>query len=533
MCRRQIMSDHGSEDKVYLPEHINMASYFLDENISAGRGERVAVYHRGQGYKFRDICALTNRVGTVLKELGVEPENRVLLALQDSPEWVASWFGAIKIGGVATNAYTYLQPSEYEYFISYVRPKVVVVDHTTLDRVREGAKHARHLRALLVAGEPPSTLQTGEYNFHSMVKSAGDYLEAEPTHKDDIALWNFSGGTTGKPKGVPHMHHDPIVGFESFQQIIHYTEDDVVLNVPKLFFHYVHDAGLFGPLRVGAAVALFPERSTAELIFELVEKYQPTILVNVPTMMRSMLETPSEKRTDMSSLRLCIAGGESLSPQLYNEWKEAFGVEIVEVIGSAEATMTYICNRPGEKVPGSVGRAVPFVKLKIVDEEGRELPKGQPGTLMLQTDASGRGYYRDHEKSKRTFLGNDWINTGDLFREDEAGNFYFLGRSGETVKVSGVWVSLLEIERRLQEHPAVRECVVLGVKDSDGLIKSKAFVALHDGIGASGQMADELKQFCKSKLASHKYPRVIEFLSELPKTGQGKINRGQLQERGI
>jgi len=195
--------------------------------------------------------------------------------------------------------------------------------------------------------------------------------------------------------------------------------------------------------------------------------------------------------------------------------------------------MTYICNRPGEKVPGSVGRAVPFVKLKIVDEEGRELPKGQPGTLMLQTDASGRGYYRDHEKSKRTFLGNDWINTGDLFREDEAGNFYFLGRSGETVKVSGVWVSLLEIERRLQEHPAVRECVVLGVKDSDGLIKSKAFVALHDGIGASGQMADELKQFCKSKLASHKYPRVIEFLSELPKTGQGKINRGQLQERGI
>ncbi len=525
------MDNKEPEKSLILPEQINMASYFLDDNISAGRGEKAAVYYRGETYTFRDMCALTNRIGNVLKELDVEPENRVLLVLQDSPEWIAAWFAGIKIGGVATAAYTYLQPSEYEYYISYVRPKVIVADHTTLDRVRHAVRSARHLKAILVAGEPPSALEKGEYNLYDMIESAADHLEAEPTHKDDIALWNFSGGTTGKPKAVPHMHHDPIVAQESFQQIIRYTKDDIILNVPKFFFQYARDGGLFVPFRAGAALVTFPERTTPELVFQLIDKYKPTTLVNVPTMMRAMLQTPPEKHTDMSSLRVCIAGGESLSAQLYNEWMETFGVEVTEVIGSAESTMSYILNRPGEKVPGSTGRAAPFVRAKIVDDEGRELPKGQPGLLMIQTDSSGLCYYRDHEKSKRTFLGHDWINTGDLFREDEKGNLYYVGREGETIKVSGVWVSLLEIETRLQEHPSVRECVVIGVKDSDGLVKSKAFVALHNGFEASEQMADELKRFCKDKLAAHKYPRLIEFLPELPKTGQGKIAKHKLQER--
>jgi benzoate-CoA ligase family protein len=516
-----------------IPEQFNMTSYFLEDNIAQERGKKIAIYYKDEKYTFNDVCTLTNKIGNVLKEMWVKPEERVLLVLQDSPEWVASYFAILKIGGVATWAYTYLQPGGYEDFVNLVRPRAIVVDETTLDRVREGARRTRYSPALLVAGEPPLTLEAGEYNLPQMIKSVSDYLDMEPTSKDDIALWNFSGGTTGKPKAVPHMHHDAVSCCESLQDIVHYTEDDVVLSIPKLFFHYARVDSLEAAFRVGAPIVLFPERTTAGLIFKLVEKYKATVLVNVPTMMRAMIQTPDTERGDLSSLRFCYSSGETLSPQLYKQWIETFGVPIVELVGSAEAYMAYLCNRPGEKVPGSAGKVAPLVEAKVVDNKGNEVPRGEIGVLWVQTDAAGQCYVRQHEKTKHTFLGNDWINTDDLFREDERGYFWYYGRADDMVKVSGVWVSPLEIETCLQTHPAVKECVVLGLADSDGLTKSKAFVALKAGFKPSEKMADELKAYCKEKLASYKSPKVIEFIGELPKTGYDKIDKRQLRERGL
>lgn len=524
----------GPDIEIFVPEQMNLTSYFLEDNISKGRGNKVAIYYKDEKYTFNDISRLTNKVGNVLNELGVRLEDRVLLVLQDSPEWVVSWYGIMKIGGVSTHAYTYLQPGGYEDFVNLIRPKVIVVDDTTLDRVREGVSRTRHSPALLVAGQPPLTLGAREYNFHDMIKSASDHLEAEPMSSDDIAFWLFSGGTTGKPKAVPHMHRDGIIGCESWQYIVHYTEDDIVLNVPKMFFHYAHILGMNFPLRAGAAVVLFPERTTAPLIFELVEKHKPTILVNVPTMMRAMLQTPEAERRDLSSIRLCYSAGEALSAQLYNDWRRTFGIKILDNIGSAEAYMAYFARYPDEEVPlGSVGRVTPGVEVKIVDNEGNEVARGETGVLWVQTDAAGYYYVREHEKSKRTFLGNDWINTNDLFREDEQCFFWYCGRADDMVKISGVFVSPLEIETCIQTHPAVKECVVLGLTDADGLTKNKAFVALKAGFEPSEKMADELKTYCKEKLASYKSPKVIEFMSELPKTGYDKIDKRQLQERGL
>jgi benzoate-CoA ligase len=521
----------GPDINIVIPEKLNLTTYYMEENLTQGRGGKIAVYYEDEKYTFNDLCNLTNRVGNVLKELGVGFEDRVLLILQDSPEWLAGWYATMKIGGVATHAYTYLLPSDYEYFLNYVRPKVVIVDPTTLDRVREGACNSVFHKAILVAGEDLPSLKRGEYALKALADKASPALETVPTTKNDFAFWNFSGGTTGKSKGVPHMHHDGVVGFESFQYTVHYTPDDIVFRVPKLFFHYSRDLGMNWPIRAGAAVVLSPERSTVESVFRCLFKYRPTVLLNVPTMMRAMLQSPLAKAADLSFLRLCISSGEILSGQLYKEFKEKFGVEVLNSVGSAETYLGYFMDAPEEVMPGSSGKVQPLVEVKLVDDEGREVAKRETGILHVRSEASGMYYHLEHEKSKKTFIGNDWVNTNDLFREDKNGYFWYEGRADDLIKVSGVYVAPLEIQKCLEEHKAVRECVVLGVKDADGLAKTKAFIVLNDDFKASESLAEELKEHCRQNMAPFKAPRSVEFLAELPKTGQGKIDKRQLLER--
>lgn len=513
-----------------VPEEMNLTTYILDDNIAAGRGDKTVIYCQGETYTYNDLYTLTNKVGNVLKELGVENENRVLVILGDSPDWFASWLGAVRIGGVATHAYSYLNPEDYGYFLNYVKPKVVVVDDSTLENVRGGVKLSRYPVKLLVKTDSPMKLEKGEYDYRAMVKSAGKDLEVEIKSKDDFALWLWSGGTTGKPKAVPHMHHDFPIAAESFRRYLQLTENDIFLSAPKLFFHYAHQLMMWG-FTVGAAAVLFPERTTAQIIFKLIEQYKPTILLNVPTMMRAMVQTPEPERTDLSSVRANFSSGESLPQQLHDQWKATFGVDVLEGIGSAESYCGYIFNPPGQKPPGSLGKVLPFVEAKIVDDEGREVPKGEEGVLMVRSDCIGTGYFLYHEKSKNTFLGNDWLNTGDLFRLGDDDFFYYCGRKGDSIKVSGVWVSPLEMENHLNQHEKIKECAVLGIQDKDGLMQSKAYVVLMEGIEGSESLKKELTLFCKEKLAPHKYPRIIEFMPELPKTGQGKIDRFRLRER--
>ena len=516
-----------------IPEKLNLGSYFLDVNLESGRGGKTAIICKDRTYSFHDLWILTNKLGNVLRELGVEAENRVLLILEDSPEWVAAWLAAMKVGGVGTHAYTYLTPGDYEYLLNLVQPKVVVVDGVTLERVREGARNSRYPKALVVAGATGYDLRKGEFSLGAMLEAADEHLAVEPTHRDDLAFWNFTGGTTGKPKGVPHMHRDGVVCYETFTHTVSFGTGDIILRVPKLFFHYARDPGLLFPLRDGASVILFHERTTAALIFELIRKYRPTMLLNVPTMMRAMIQAPERERSDLGCLRYCMSSGELLPARLHQEWLNTFGTEVINRYGSAESANGMLNNRPGAAVPGSSGTVAPLVEAKLVDEDGREVPRGQPGTLLARCAAAGRYYFHDHEKSRTTFLGNGWINTGDLFTQDENDCFWHAGRADQMVKVSGVWVSPLEIEHGLQECPVVTECAVLGIRDGDGLTRIKAFVVLAEGAQASAGTQDELKRFCRERMAPHKVPRGIEFMDALPKTGQGKIDRRLLRERTL
>jgi acyl-coenzyme A synthetase/AMP-(fatty) acid ligase len=417
--------------------------------------------------------------------------------------------------------------------MNYVRPKIVIADGSTIAKVREGAVGSAYPKAILVADAESVKLKGREQDLNALLDAADFQLETAPTTRNDLALWNFSGGTTGKPKGVPHMHHDMVVGFESFKDSVKYRPDDIVLRVPKLFFHYSRDLGMDYALRAGASVALYAERSTAEIVFQMIEKYKPTVLLNVPTMMRAMLQTPKEKRCDMSSLRLCLASGEQMSAELYKEYTETFGVEVVNTIGSAETYLGYFGDYPGEVVPGSAGKLFPLVEIKILDQDGKEVQKGETGVLWVRSEASGWCYHLDHEKTKNTFLGHDWVNTNDLFSEDEKGYFWYKGRADDLIKVSGIYVAPMEIEKCLEGHEAVKECVVLGLKDEDGLVKAKAFIGLKKGFEGSEELKEEIQNFCRKKMASYKAPRAIEFFPELPKTGQGKIDKRQLRERGL
>jgi acyl-coenzyme A synthetase/AMP-(fatty) acid ligase len=435
------------------------------------------------------------------------------------------------VGAVGTHAYTYLTPDDYAHLLNLVRPKVVVADGRTLGRVREAAEGLKYPLAILVSGESVPALRNREFSLRAMMESADEHLDAEPTHRDDIAFWNFSGGTTGKPKGVPHRHGDSVVSFESFNHFLGYTSEDIVLRIPKLFFHYARDNGMLFALRSGAAVVLFEEKTTAALIFELIRKHRVTVLLNVPTMMRAMLQTPKHERADLSCVRRNFSSGEVLSRQLYEEWVHAFGTEVIDRLGSAESGMGYLCNRPGAVVPGSSGTVTPLAEIKLVDENGQEVPKGQPGLLMTRSDASGTHYVRDHEKSKATFPGDGWVDTGDLFFQDEHDNFWHVGRANDMIKVSGLWVSPLEIEHCLHESPGVAECAVLGMKNSDGLMSIRAFVVLDEGAAASPETLDALKQYCKKRLGPHKFPGAVQIVDDLPKTGQGKIDRRLLRER--
>jgi benzoate-CoA ligase family protein len=523
----------GEQFAVSVPERTNICSYYLDVNLEQGRGDKTAIYYKDRTYSFRDLLRLTCKIGNVLKEIGVEPENRVLLILEDRPEWLAAWLATMRIGAVSTNAYTYLRPQDYVHFLNLVRPTVVVVDKTTRERVREAAKGLRYPKALLVVGQGVEDLQKNEFSLDQMLEHADESLEVADTHRDDVAYWNFSSGTTGNPKAVPHLHRDPYYSFESMSHYLGFTPNDIMVRVPKLFFHYSREACFFA-LKSGAAVVLAEERTTAAQIFDLVRKYRPSVLINVPTLMRAMIQTPEAERADLRCLRYNMASGEQLSRQLYEDFVKTFGVEVIDRLGSAESGMAYLSQRLGTVVAGSPGVVTPLVTIRLVDGDGVEVPKGKPGVLMAHCEAAGRCYVRELDKSNITFPGNQWVNTGDVFVQDENDYFWSVGRADDMVKVSGVWVAPQEVEQALHQCPSVKECAVLAVKDKDELTKVKAYIVLNEGTGRSPDEArSELKQFCREKLSPQKHPRAFEFMNELPKTGQGKIDRRLLRERGF
>jgi benzoate-CoA ligase family protein len=499
----------------------NLATHFVDRHLDEGRGDRTALICGDGHVTYAELAALVNRTGHVLRDLGVRQEERVLLALSDGIEFIATWYGAQKIGAVTAEVYTFLPPKDLAYYLDYTRAGVVVVDATTLDRVREARPASRWLRTLLVVGA--DELQEGEVSFDELTAQAPPALDPALTDPDDIALWKFTTGSTGMPKACVHRAITPLRSFEHYARgVLDVREDDVVLPVPKLFFGYARDLAALYPFGVGAAGIVFPERSTPDKLFELIDRHRPTILVNVPTMMRAMLEQPER---DLSCLRLATSAGEALPEELHRRWLDTFGVEVLDGIGSSEAYHIYISNRPGAARPGTLGQAVPGYRARVVDEDGRELPDGETGRLWIEGDTAALMYWQAREKSLETYAG-DTVMSGDLFARDADGFFRYRGRADDLLKVGGIWVAPQEIEHCLEAHPDVAECAVVGYEE-DGLQKPRAFVVLQAGATID---AEALQSHVKATLSPHKYPRDVRFVEELPRTGSGKVDRRALRE---
>jgi benzoate-CoA ligase family protein len=510
-----------------VPRAFNLARHFVDRNVEEGGGARTALVGPEGPTTYAELAALTNRSGNVLRELGVRAEERVLLVLADSVEFVALWYGAQKIGAVTAEAYTFLQPKDYAYYLDYTRASVVVADLSTLDRIRKAAVSSPWLRQVLVVG-PAEELGPREASFEALAAAAPDELEAAPTTRDDVAIWKFTTGSTGLPKAAVHPQHSPLLSFDWYARgVLDLREDDVVLPVPKLFFGYARDLTALYPFGVGAAGIVFPERSTPGRIFELVAGHRPSILVQVPTMMAAMIAHPDAARQDLSCLRLCTSAGEALPRELYERWRATFGVEVLDGIGSSEAYHIYISNRPGQVRPGSVGQVVPGYRARVVGEDGKGVPDGEVGTLWIEGDTAALLYWNEHEKTKQTFSG-DLVKTGDLFLRDSEGFFWYRGRTDELIKVGGIWVAPAEIEHCLIAYPDVVECAVVGYED-EGLVLTRAHVVLRVGVAGSEELAAALQDHVRTHLSPHKYPRDVRFVTELPKTPSGKIDRRALR----
>ena len=506
-----------------LPEIYNAATTFVDDNIARGFGAKVAIYYRDEEITYQEVYDRVNRTGNALRELGIEIEHRVLLALPDSPEFAYSFFGAIKLGAVPIPTNPWMTARDYEYLINDSRARALIVHESLLPEIEKIWNNTSYLKHIIVVGPGRGKA----HSFESLIAGAPDKLEPEPTHRDDVCFWGYTSGSTGFPKGAVHLQHDMITITDLFvKPVLDMTESDICFSASKLFFSYGLGNSLYFPFRFGASTVLWPDKPDPDKILQVIDRYKPTFFFSVPTLYARFLRV--EKKYDLSSLRICLSSGEPLPPALFHQWKDRFGVELLDVVGSTEATHDFLANRPGRAKAGSSGEVTPAFEAKIVDDEGHEVPIGEVGNLMVKGDANSPYYWNKHEQTKRMMQG-DWLKTGDTYYRDHEGYYWYCGRSDDMMKVGGLWVSPIEIENTLMEHPAVLESGVIGATDADGLLKPKAYVVLKPEFKPSDNLRSQLQNYVKNKLAPYKYPRWIEFVDDLPKTVTGKIQRFRLR----
>jgi benzoate-CoA ligase family protein len=513
-----------------IPERLNLASYFLDANLERGDGDRTALLCGERTHTYADVAARANRAGNALRALGVRRGDRVLIVLRDGVDFVASWYGALKIGAVVAELYTFLPAKDYAYHFEYARAPVAVIDASVLDRARDALRAVRRPPRLLVVGASPGTLVAGEDSFEDQTAACEPELDPAPTARDEIAIWKFTTGSTGTPKAAVHRAQAPVVSFHAYALgTLGLTRDDVVLPVPKLFFGYARDLTTLFPFGVGAAGVLFPDRSTPDRIFELIERHRPTVLVQVPTMIAAMAAHPDAPRRELGCLRFCTSSGEALPVELYRRWYDTFGVEVLDTLGSSEMYHAYIATRPGAVRPGHIGQVVPGYEATLVGPDGSAVGDGETGELVIRGDSAAIMYWDDEPRSRTTFAG-DTIRTGDLLERDADGYFGYRGRADDLLKVGGIWVAPAEIERCLLEHPSVAACAVVG-HERDGLALTRAFVVPSGDRPADRALAEELQAFVRARLSPHKRPREVRFVAQLPTAANGKVDRRALRAR--
>jgi benzoate-CoA ligase family protein len=512
----------------FIPQYYNVTTKLIDEMVEKGLGDKVAVYYKDKTYTYAEMQRMINRVGNALKILGVHMEERVMLVMYDSPEAMACFYGAIKIGAIPMPINYMYTMDDYRYLLNNSRARTLIADSDFIETIEGFRDKFLYLENTIIVGE-----KTRAYHisFHDIVERCSDKLDVAYTTFEDAAFWNYTSGSTGVPKAAVHLQHDVFSCIDNYAKaVLGLTHEDVLFSASKFFFAYGLGNSFFYPLALGASVVLLPDRPRPETIFSTITKYRPTVFFGVPTLYASMLEVEDkEKKYDFSSLRICTSAGEALPTEIFNEWKERFGLDILDGIGSTELLHIFISNRPGDVKPGSSGKVVPGYQARIVDDKGEDVPDGEVGTLLVHGESTALYYYRHSEKTKTSMLG-EWFNTGDKYRRDAEGYYYYRGRGDDMLKVGGIWVSPIEVEDALVSHPAVLEAAVVAKKDEHSLVKPKAFVVLKKGNKPSEKLAADIQAFVKKSIAPYKYPRWLEFVKDLPKTTTGKIQRYKLRE---
>ncbi len=514
-----------------IPRDYNFAADILKRNLDAGRAGKLAYIDQrqgstDQGWTYGDLAGRVERFGHVLRSLGLRREERVLLCLVDTIDWPTAFLGAIKAGMVPVPVNTLLTEDDYRFMLEDSRARLLVVSDEL---------YPKFAKAVAASAAPPQVIVSGP-NTHGhapfeklLAGATGDPVTA-PTVCDDMCFWLYTSGSTGKPKAAVHTHADLKLTDELYgKPYLGITENDVCFSVAKLFFAYGLGNALTFPMSAGATTVLLAQRPTPEAIADILKKHRVTVFYAVPTFYAGFLASAAAPERDEVGLRCCVSAGEALPSDVGRRFSERYGVDILDGLGSTEMLHIFVSNRAGGVKYGTTGKPVPGYDVRLVDDDGKIVEaQGEIGELQVRGPTSAVMYWNNREQSRATFLG-EWTRSGDKYLVDEQGYFVYCGRRDDMLKVGGIYVSPFEVEAVLQSHPDVLEAAVVGWPDGDRLIKPKAFVVLKSPQRAGEALKGALQDHCREKLAPFKYPRWLEFRSELPKTATGKIQRFKLR----
>ncbi|WP_449539011.1 benzoate-CoA ligase family protein [Ferdinandcohnia sp. Marseille-Q9671] len=509
----------------------NAADRFIEENVRNGLGNKVAVFSGDEQVTYQELLYRVNQFGNALKGLGVENENRMLMIMHDSSEFIVSFYGAVKIGALPIPTNTMLQPQDYEYLLNHSRSKILVVHEDLWNKIKADRDRFVYLQHVIVVTEN-TPVDSNEIDYYEFVNNASKELESFLSVKDDPAFWLYSSGSTGNAKGVIHHQRSMEAALNTYaKQVLGINENDITFSASKLFFAYGLGNGMYFPLGAGGTTVLLKDRPLPDKVFETIEKTKPTIFFGVPTLYGSLINYVERTGIipDLSSVRVCVSAGEALPDTFINKWKQLFNLDILDGIGLTEALHIFISNRVGDIRPGSTGKVVPGYGAKIVNDQAQEIGPNEVGDLVIKGESLTGGYWSNIAENQKKFLG-EWMYTGDKYYKDEEGYFWYSGRSDDMLKVGGIWVSPVEVEATLLKHDAVLEVAVIGVKTEENLDLPKACIVLKEGVAPSDELKEELKAYVKGNLAPYKYPRIIEFMDEIPKTASGKLQRFKLRQ---
>ena len=508
-----------------IPRNYNFAADILQRNLAAGRSNKPAYVDPRGTWTYGQLADRVERFGQVLRSLGIRREERILICLLDTIDWPTAFLGAIKAGVVAVPVNTLLTEDDYRFMLADSRAKLLVVSAALFSKFAKLIDACPDLEHVIVSGDDAH----GHRRFDDLIAAAANQPYTAPTLRDDICFWLYTSGSTGKPKGAVHVHADlkltddlyggPILGLET---------GDVVYSVAKLFFAYGLGNALTFPMSAGATTVLLPDRPTPDAVAAIVKDNAVTAFFAVPTFYAAFLASAAAPRRSEVKFRRCVSAGEALPPDVGRRWSERYGVDILDGLGSTEMLHIFLSNRPGDVKYGTSGKPVPGYDIKVVDDDGAPVKKGEMGELLVRGPTSAIMYWNNREQSRSTFLG-EWTRSGDKYIEDADGYYVYCGRRDDMLKVSGLYVSPFEVEGALLTHPDVLEAAVVGWTDDQHLVKPKAFVVLKSPDKAGEQLARELQDHVRLKLAPYKYPRWIDFRRELPKTATGKIQRFKLR----